>query len=117
MQIFHIPQEHMVFSDMGGRALDHVLLTPHSSNEPLQDHLSSGSGDYAFFISNNESDANDIIQGLGGRYVITDSTLAIGNFADLALWADNSRDLSPYTTQFVVPDKMIRARCFKGICV
>ena len=72
---------------------------------PFQDHLSGGSGDYAFFLSNNESDANDIIQGLGGRYVITDSTLAIGNFADLALWADNSRDLSPYTTQFVVPDE------------
>ncbi|MEN6397095.1 MAG: hypothetical protein ABFC78_11515, partial [Methanoregula sp.] len=68
---------------------------------PFQDHLDGSSGAYAFFLSQNESKADEILKGLGGRYVITDSTLAVDNFASLALWANNSPDVSSYITQFM----------------
>ena len=70
---------------------------------PFQDHLSGSTGAYAFYLSQNESQADTILQDLGGRYVITDSSLAVDNFASLVLWENNSLDISPYGTQFMVP--------------
>jgi dolichyl-diphosphooligosaccharide--protein glycosyltransferase len=70
---------------------------------PFQDHLDGSSGAYAFFLSQNESQADDILGEFGGRYVITDSSLAVDNIRDLVLWGTNSVDISPYITQFMVP--------------
>ena len=68
---------------------------------PFQDHLGGSSGAYSFFLSQNESKADEILEGLGGRYVITDSKLAVDNLASLTLWANNSVDISPYISQFM----------------
>jgi dolichyl-diphosphooligosaccharide--protein glycosyltransferase len=70
---------------------------------PFQDHLGGSLGAYAFFLSQNESQADDILKALGGKYVITTSNLAVGNFGDLGLWENQSVDLSPYITQFKAP--------------
>jgi dolichyl-diphosphooligosaccharide--protein glycosyltransferase len=69
---------------------------------PFQDHLGGSTGAYAFFLSQNETQADTILQGLGGRYVITDSSLAVNNFASLVLWENNLVDVTPYFTQFMV---------------
>lgn len=70
---------------------------------PFQDHLSGSTGAYAFYLSTNETQADTILQNLGGRYVITDSGLAVDNFASLVLWENNSLDVSPYITELMVP--------------
>ena len=70
---------------------------------PFQDYLGGSSGAYAFFLSQNESQADDILGKLGGRYVITDSYLAVDNFPTLIVWETNSVDISQYITQFTVP--------------
>ncbi|MGA2104320.1 MAG: oligosaccharyl transferase, archaeosortase A system-associated [Methanoregula sp.] len=69
---------------------------------PFQDHLSGSTGAYAFYLSENETAADTLLQGLGGRYVITDSSLAVDEFSSLALWVNNSVDVSPYMTRFTV---------------
>ena len=70
---------------------------------PFQDNLAGSTGAYAFYLSTNETQADDILHGLGGRYVITDSDLAVDNFASLVLWENNSLDVSPYITELMVP--------------
>jgi dolichyl-diphosphooligosaccharide--protein glycosyltransferase len=69
---------------------------------PFQDHLGGSTGGYAFYLNTNETQADNILQGLGGRYVITDSDLAVDNFASLVLWENNSPDVSPYITELMV---------------
>jgi len=71
---------------------------------PFQDNLGGRSGTAAYFLSQNESPANDILQSLGGKYVITNSDMAIDTFTNLVPWQSNSVDISPYIKWFMQPD-------------
>jgi len=71
---------------------------------PFQDNLGGPEGTAAFFLSVNESQANSINGKLGGRYVITDSKMAVDTFTNLVPWQSNSVDISPYIKYFLVPD-------------
>jgi dolichyl-diphosphooligosaccharide--protein glycosyltransferase len=71
---------------------------------PFQDNLAGSNGADAFFLEQNESQADAILEGLGGRYVIVDSTLAVDKFTNLIPWASDSTDISPYITWFMVPE-------------
>jgi dolichyl-diphosphooligosaccharide--protein glycosyltransferase len=71
---------------------------------PFQDNLGGMSGAAAYFLSQNESQANDILHTLGGKYVITNSEMAIDTFTNLVPWQSNSVDISPYIKWFMLPD-------------
>lgn len=71
---------------------------------PFQDHLSGNDGAAAYFLAQNESDADTILAGLGGRYVIVDSDVAVDTFTNLVPWATGTTDTSPYITWFMVPE-------------
>ena len=71
---------------------------------PFQDNLGGPSGAAAYFLSQNESQANDILHSLGGKYVITNSEMAIDTFTNLVPWQSNSVDISPYIKWFMLPD-------------
>ena len=69
---------------------------------PFQDNLGGKSGTAAFFLSDNETQANDILQKFRGRYVITDSTMAVDRFTNLVPWMSGSADISSYIRWFLV---------------
>jgi dolichyl-diphosphooligosaccharide--protein glycosyltransferase len=70
---------------------------------PFQDNLGGAKGTAAFFLSENESKAVGILAAYGGRYVFTDSTMAIDRFTNLVPWATGTVDISPYIKWFLLP--------------
>jgi len=71
---------------------------------PFQDNLGGRSGTAAYFLSQNESQADEILHSLGGKYVITNSDMAIDTFTNLVPWQSSSVDISPYIKWFMLPD-------------
>jgi dolichyl-diphosphooligosaccharide--protein glycosyltransferase len=80
---------------------------------PFQDNLGGATGTAAFFLSENESKATGILAAYRGRYVITDSTMAVDRFTNLVPWATGSVDISPYIKWFLLPDAEDRSRLKK----
>ena len=74
-------------------------------SNPFQDNLAGSSGTAAYFLSQNESQADEILQSLGGKYVITNSDMAIDTFTNLVPWQSGSVDISPYIKWFLVPEE------------
>jgi dolichyl-diphosphooligosaccharide--protein glycosyltransferase len=70
---------------------------------PFQDNLGGARGGAAFFLSQNESRADEILGSLGGKYVITDSHLAMETFTGLVPWQNASADTTPYIKWFLSP--------------
>jgi len=70
---------------------------------PFQNNLGGGRGAAAFFLSEDESRAGDILRSLGGRYVITDSRIAMETFTGLVPWQNASADTTPYIKWFLAP--------------
>jgi dolichyl-diphosphooligosaccharide--protein glycosyltransferase len=71
---------------------------------PFQDNLGGSSGAAAYFLSQNESQADEILHSLGGKYVITSSDMAVDTFTNLVPWPSGSVDISPYIKWFMLPD-------------
>ncbi len=71
---------------------------------PFQDNLVGSSGAAAYFLSQNESQADEILHSLGGKYVITNSDMAVDTFTNLVPWPSGSVDISPYIKWFMVRD-------------
>lgn len=71
---------------------------------PFQDNLGGNRGTAAFFLSANESKATSILEAYQGRYVITDSMMAVDRFTNLVPWQSGSVDISRYIKWFLVPD-------------
>jgi len=71
---------------------------------PFQDHLGGPEGTAAFFLNLNESNANNILQKLEGKYIVTDSKMAVDTFTNLVPWQNNSVDISPYIKYFLKSD-------------
>lgn len=75
---------------------------------PFQDNLGGSQGTAAFFLADNESEANGILDAYGGRYVITDSVMAVDRFTNLVPWVTGSVDISKYIKWFLLPDEKDR---------
>jgi oligosaccharyl transferase (archaeosortase A-associated) len=73
-------------------------------SNPFQDNLGGSSGTAAYFLSQNESEAEDILHSLNGKYVITNSDMAVDTFTNLVPWPGGSADISPFIKWFMVPD-------------
>jgi dolichyl-diphosphooligosaccharide--protein glycosyltransferase len=71
---------------------------------PFQDNLGGSSGTAAYFLSQDESQADEILHSLGGNYVITNSDMAVDTFTNLVPWQSSSVDISPYIKWFMVQD-------------
>jgi dolichyl-diphosphooligosaccharide--protein glycosyltransferase len=71
---------------------------------PFQNNLGGRSGAAAYFLSQNESQADEILHSLGGKYVITNSDMAVDTFTNLIPWPSGSVDISPYIKWFMVRD-------------
>ena len=71
---------------------------------PFQDNLAGSTGAAAYFLAQNESQADAILAGLGGRYVIVDSNLAVDTFTNLVPWMGGATDISPYISWFMLPE-------------
>ena len=80
---------------------------------PFQDHLGGPDGTAAFFLNLNESNAGYILQKLGGKYVVTDSKMAVDTFTNLVPWQSNSVDISPYIKYFLIHDSIDPTRLKK----
>jgi oligosaccharyl transferase (archaeosortase A-associated) len=86
---------------------------------PFQDNLRGDFGAAAYFLSQNESQADEILQSLGGKYVITNSDMAVDTFTNLVPWPGGSLDISPYIKWFLVqdsdnPTRLHRIHLFDG---
>jgi dolichyl-phosphooligosaccharide-protein glycotransferase len=66
------------------------------NTNPFQDNLAGPSGVAAFFLTNSESNATRILDSLGTRYVITDTSLTTIEFADITNWYDGKLGIDPY---------------------
>jgi dolichyl-diphosphooligosaccharide--protein glycosyltransferase len=71
---------------------------------PFQDNLGGARGAAAYFLNPDEPNANEILENLGGKYVITDSNMAVDTFTNLVPWQSGSVDISPYIKWFMIPD-------------
>ncbi|RPI39762.1 MAG: oligosaccharyl transferase, archaeosortase A system-associated [Methanoregulaceae archaeon] len=71
---------------------------------PFQDNLGGGRGTAAFFLAENESKGISILNEFRGRYIITDSSMAVDRFTNLVPWVSGSVDISRYIKWFLVPD-------------
>jgi dolichyl-diphosphooligosaccharide--protein glycosyltransferase len=71
---------------------------------PFQNNLDGANGGAAYFLSTNESKANPILEKLGGKYVVTNSDMAVDSFTNLVPWQSHSTDISPYIKWFMIPD-------------
>jgi dolichyl-diphosphooligosaccharide--protein glycosyltransferase len=80
---------------------------------PFQDNLRGNSGAATYFLSQNESRADEILHSLGGKYVITNSDMAVDTFTNLVPWPSGSVDISPYIKWFLVPDSNNPTRLHK----
>ena len=80
---------------------------------PFQDNLGGQSGTAAFFLSDNETQANDILEKYRGRYVIADSSQAVDLFTNLVPWRSGSGDISSYIRWFLAADPADSSRLIK----
>jgi oligosaccharyl transferase (archaeosortase A-associated) len=71
---------------------------------PFQNNLDGANGGAAYFLSTNESKANQILEKLGGKYIVTNSDMAVDSFTNLVPWQSYSVDISPYIKWFMMPD-------------
>ncbi|MDO9325368.1 MAG: oligosaccharyl transferase, archaeosortase A system-associated [Methanoregula sp.] len=71
---------------------------------PFQDNLGGAAGAAAYFLNANETTANILLQQSGGKYVITDSNMAVDTFTNLVPWQSGSVDISAYIKWFMIPE-------------
>jgi dolichyl-diphosphooligosaccharide--protein glycosyltransferase len=72
---------------------------------PFQDNLGGSNGAAAYFLMQNESQADAILSDYGGRYVIVDSDLAVDTFTNLGVWESGTTNVSPWLTWFMLPEQ------------
>jgi dolichyl-diphosphooligosaccharide--protein glycosyltransferase len=71
---------------------------------PFQDNLAGDNGTAAYFLSENEARSNDILRTYRGKYIITNSGMAVDIFTGLVPWVNPASDISPYIKYFLLPD-------------
>jgi oligosaccharyl transferase (archaeosortase A-associated) len=67
---------------------------------PFQDNLRGPNGAASFFLTDTEENATKILERLGGRYVITDTSTATEVFPSVTKWNDPKGDVLHYMRSF-----------------
>jgi len=71
---------------------------------PFQDNLQGDDGGAAFLLTSSEENADQILDHLGTRFVITDVWTATDKFTTQIPWVDPSVNITPYMRNFFLPD-------------
>ena len=71
---------------------------------PFQDNLPGDAGGAAFLLAPSEENADQILDHLGTRFVITDVWTATEKFTTQIPWVDPSVNITPYLRDFFLPD-------------
>jgi len=71
---------------------------------PFQNNLGGNNGGAAFYLSEDEGQANAILSDLRGRYVITDLGTATDTLPSLIPWVTGSDAITPYIYWVFIPD-------------
>jgi dolichyl-diphosphooligosaccharide--protein glycosyltransferase len=71
---------------------------------PFQAGVAGPDGAAAYFMSQNEAGANNILKNDGTRYIITDIEMDSGKFWAMATWYNASLGASPYQRPYLVPN-------------
>jgi len=70
---------------------------------PFQAGVAGANGSAAYFMSQSETGANNILKNDGTRYVITDIEMDTGKFWAMATWYNASAGAYPYQRPYFVP--------------
>ncbi|MCU0630920.1 MAG: oligosaccharyl transferase, archaeosortase A system-associated [Methanoregulaceae archaeon] len=71
---------------------------------PFQSGVAGPNGAASYFMSQNESGANNILKNDGTRYIITDIEMDTGKFWAMATWYNATLGASPYQRPYLVPN-------------
>ena len=72
---------------------------------PFQFGVAGPYGAAAYFMSENESNANNILNHDGTKYVVTDIEMDTGKFWAMATWFNATLGQEPYEKVYLVPDQ------------
>jgi len=72
---------------------------------PFQAGVAGPYGAAAYFMSENESNANNILNHDGTKYVVTDIEMDTGKFWAMATWFNVTLGQEPYEKVYLVPDQ------------
>jgi oligosaccharyl transferase (archaeosortase A-associated) len=75
------------------------------NSNPFQDNVLGSASTTAFLMAGSESEAEQVAEDLGSRFVITDVKLANTKFENTATWYNSSRGSGYYTMNFLAPVK------------
>ena len=72
---------------------------------PFQQGVAGDMGSAAYFMSTSEDNANNILDHLGTRYVITDIEMDTGKFWAMSTWYNSSLATAPYQMTLLAPGR------------
>jgi oligosaccharyl transferase (archaeosortase A-associated) len=72
---------------------------------PFQQGVAGDTGSAAYFMSTSEDNANNILDHLGTRYVITDIEMDTGKFWAMSTWYNSSLATAPYQMTLLAPGR------------
>ena len=73
------------------------------NNNPFQHGVAGPNGSAVYLTSTSEEKANQILDNIGTRYVVTDYQLVTGKFHAPATWADQQVRTTPFQPYFLLP--------------
>ncbi len=74
------------------------------NNNPFQHGVAGPNGSAVYLTSTSEGAANQILDNIGTRYVITDYQIVAGKFHAPATWADQEVRTTPFHPYFLLPE-------------
>ncbi|MBN1431315.1 MAG: oligosaccharyl transferase, archaeosortase A system-associated [Methanomicrobiaceae archaeon] len=83
-----------------GHWITFISKRPPNAN-PFQEGVAGPNGAAAYFIQQDESKSNNILDNLGTRYVITDAEMDTAKFWAMATWYNPEVQQAPYIQQFI----------------
>jgi dolichyl-diphosphooligosaccharide--protein glycosyltransferase len=73
------------------------------NNNPFQHGVAGPNGSATYFVSTSEGAANQILDNIGTRYIVTDIQLDTGKFHAPATWADPDVGVERFQPYFLLP--------------
>ena len=74
------------------------------NNNPFQHGVAGPNGSAVYLTSTSEAEANQILDNIGTRYVVTDYQIVTGKFHAPATWADQEAQATPFQPHFLLPE-------------
>jgi dolichyl-diphosphooligosaccharide--protein glycosyltransferase len=72
---------------------------------PFQQGVAGNYSSSSFFMAESEDTANEILDNLKTKYIVTDIEMATGKYWAMATWYNPEKGITPYMKTFVVPNQ------------